>query len=177
MGHSMGGEGSMRIALKHPDRYVGVASHSGVLSIEFIHFLVDAVLKENEPYSSIKPSSGYMSKALFTASGGYSPNKNNPPFYVDLPIDKNGDIVESVWQRWKLNDPLNLASKYDPSHDLKIFFDCGTQDPILKVTSLFAGKLSDLGIPFIFHAYEGTHSNKLSERFCISLTFFNSLIR
>jgi enterochelin esterase-like enzyme len=176
MGHSMGGEGSMRIALQHPDQYAAVASHSGVLNMEFLDFLAPLVLAENDTLKDISPTTGWMSEALFTASGGYVPNLNNPPYFVDLPINKCGEKIDSVLSRWRLNDPTYLASQYDPKNGLNIFLDCGNEDAIFESTTVFIDMLNSKKIPYEFHSYIGGHNNKLKERFPISLKFFNRVM-
>jgi S-formylglutathione hydrolase len=177
MGHSMGGEGSMRIALKYPDLYSGVASHSGILSNGFIEFIGPLVLAETDSTKQIKPTNGYMSQALFTAAGGKSPNMNNPPYYVDLPIDNNGNLIDSTWTKWLEGGTVNLASKYNPKSELHIYFDCGTNDPVLKYTEIFADTLQSRNIPFEFQSFNGGHSDKFYERFKISVVYLSSVIR
>ena len=122
MGHSGGAEGAMRIALKHPNIYTGIASHSGILSNDFINFIIPHVLVENDSSDTIKPTAGFLSLVLFTAAGGNSPNMNNPPFYVDLPIDKKGELIDSVWARWSINSPVYLASEYPLDANLNIYY-------------------------------------------------------
>ena len=176
MGHSGGGEGAMRIALKHPDIYTGVASHSGILSGGFLKFLTPLILAENDSSDLIKPTAGFLSKVLFTAAGGYSPNMNNPPYYVDLPIDNKGRVIDSVYTRWKFFIPSYLASLYNPKDGLDIYFDCGTNDPILKYTNVFADTLSTLKIPFVFQTFEGGHTDQLGKRLPISIKYLNSVL-
>ena len=176
MGHSGGGEGAMRIALKHPDIYTGVASHSGILSSGFLKFLTPLILAENDSLDVIKPTAGFLSKVLFTAAGGYSPNMNNPPYYVDLPIDNKGRVIDSTFAKWKFYRPSYLASLYNPKAGLYIYFDCGTNDPILKYTNIFADTLSTLKIPFVFQTFEGGHTDQLGKRLPISITFLNSVM-
>jgi S-formylglutathione hydrolase FrmB len=136
MGHSMGGEGSMRIALKNPNLYTAVASHAGILTNRFIEFIGPLVLAETDSNNQIKPSNGYMSQALFTAAGGYSPNMNNPPYYVDLPIDNNGNLIDSTWAKWNDGSTVDLATKYNPESNLHIYFDCGTKDFVFPYTEI-----------------------------------------
>lgn len=176
MGHSGGGEGAMRIALKHPDVYSGIASHSAILAPEFGKFIFPLILAENDSSDTIKPTAGFLSLVLFTAAGGYSPNMNKPPYFVDLPINKNGELIDSVWARWSLNSPVHLASEYSLEANLKIYLDCGTNDPIFEYTTVFTDTLASLNIPFEFQSYVGGHNDKLGERFPISLVFLNSVM-
>jgi S-formylglutathione hydrolase FrmB len=176
MGHSMGGEGSMRIALKHPNLYSGVASHSGVLSNGFLDFIVPLVIAEMDSTNQIKPTNGYMSQALFTAAGGTTPNMNNPPFYVDLPIDNHGNLIDSTFAKWQKTSTVFLATKYNTESNLQFYFDCGTDDPIFYYTTIFADTLKSRNIPFEFQSFKGGHSDKFYERFKISVVFLSSVI-
>jgi len=176
MGHSMGGEGSMRIALKHPNLYSGVASHSGVLSDRFIDLIGPLIIAEMDSTNQIKPTNGYMSQALFTAAGGKTPNMNNPPFYVDLPIDNQGNLIDSTFAKWQQSGPIFFATIYNPKENLQFFFDCGTNDPIFYYTTIFADTLKSRNIPFEFQSYKGGHSDKFYERFKISVVFLSSVI-
>ncbi len=176
LGHSMGGEGSMRIALKYPNLYSAVASHSGILSDGFIDFVGPLVLAEMDSTNIIKPTNGYMSQVLFTAAGGKTPNMNNPPYYVDLPIDNEGKLIDSTFAKWQNCSPIFLATKYDPEMNLHIYFDCGTDDPILKYTQIFADTLKSRNIQFEFQSFKGGHSNKFYERFKISVVFLCSVM-
>ena len=176
MGHSMGGEGSMRIALKNPNLYTAIASHAGILSNRFIEFIGPLVLTETDSNNQIKPSNGYMSQALFTAAGGYSPNMNNPPYFVDLPIDNNGNLIDSTWAKWNDGSTVDLATKYNLESNLYIYFDCGTKDFVFPYTEIFADTLKNLKIPFEFQTFEGGHTDKFYERFKVSVVFLDSVI-
>lgn len=176
MGHSMGGEGSMRIALKNPNLYTAVASHAGILTNRFVEFLGPLVLAETDSNNQIKPSNGYWTQALFTAAGGYSPNMNNPPYYVDLPIDNNGNLIDSTWAKWNEGSTVDLATKHNPESNLNIYFDCGTNDFVFPYTEIFADTLKSLNIPFEFQTFEGGHSDKFYDRFPVSVVFLDSIL-
>jgi S-formylglutathione hydrolase FrmB len=176
MGHSMGGEGSMRIALKHPNLYSGVASHSGILSDSFIDFIGPLILAEMDSTNQIKPTNGYMSQVLFTAAGAKTPNMDNPPFYVDLPIDNNGNLIDSIFAKWQQSSPIFLATKYNTESNLHIYFDCGTKDFVFPYTEIFADTLKSLNIPFEFQSFNGGHSDKFYQRFKMSVVFLSSVM-
>ena len=176
MGHSMGGEGSMRIALKNPNLYTAIASHAGILTPRFIEFIGPLVLAETDSNNQIKPSNGYWTQALFTAAGGYTPNMNNPPYYVDLPIDNNGNLIDSTLAKWNDGSTVDLATKYNTKSNLHIYFDCGTNDFVFPYTEIFADTLKSLSIPFEFQTFEGGHTDKFYERFKVSVVFLDSVI-
>lgn len=181
VGHSMGGYGSMKLALSHPDIFCAVASHSGPLDyLEWYEYGVDSILAENGPGPpyTYNWNAGIFTNFVFTIAGAFSPNLSNPPYYVDFPLDANGDPVDSVTDLWHLNDATYLASVMPPGYDLSIYFDCGTVDQFLlyPVNVSFADSLDTLGISYRFESYYGDHSNQIYNRAPISLAFLDSVL-
>ena len=179
MGGSMGGCGAMMLALKHPDKYCGVASHSGEL--DFIHWLdlIPFIIAENggAPVKAFNPNAGPMTYGFFSTSGAFSPNLDNLPYKVDLLIDSIGTIIDSVWKRWLLYDPAILARNLTQSSDLAIYFDCGKQDfPWYNFNKSFPDSLDKFGLTYQFKSYNGGHSDQWPNRFPIALKFLDSVM-
>jgi S-formylglutathione hydrolase FrmB len=155
IGHSMGGYGSTKLALSHPDIFCAFASHSGPLDyMEWYIYGVDSILAENGPGPpyTYNWNAGIFTNFMFTIAGAFSPNLSNPPYYVDLPLDSNGILVDSVAALWHLNDATYLASIMPAGYELAIYFDCGTVDQFLlyPVNVSFADSLDSLGISWPF---------------------------
>ena len=97
-GHSMGGYGSIKLAMKHPDIYSAVYSLSA--SNSFNHDIV------SERDSFIKAANATSFdvhtpvRVIIAEAVAFSPNPDAQPFMCDFPLDKNGELVESTWQRW-----------------------------------------------------------------------------
>jgi S-formylglutathione hydrolase FrmB/N-acetylneuraminic acid mutarotase len=179
MGHSMGGYGAMKIALKHPDQYCAVASHSGPL--DFSHFpdRIPGIVAENGgvPVSEYVPSmERFLTTLFYTLAGAFSPNLDHPPYLVDFPIDSMGNPIDSVFHRWSLNDPACLAADMDRSSRMAIYFDCGEQDELqtFPFNTGFADSLDKLGISYDFQPFTGGHMNQLASRLLVSLQFLDS---
>lgn len=178
MGHSMGGYGCMKIALKHSSLFRGVASHSGPL--DFYHF-TDArlyILLESgifPPYA-YNPANGSFSLLGFSLAGAFSPNLNSLPYHVDFPLNTSGVIVDSVFARWKPHNPARLSSNINASTNLAMYFDCGLQDELtlLNWNNSFRDTLLTRNIPFVYKTFTGGHSNALNGRIPISLKFLDS---
>ncbi len=95
MGHSMGGYGAMKLALKHTDKYCAVVSHSAPLDFSHWPDRIPGVLAENGgvPVSEYVIAPGKIHTFLFyTLAGAFSPNLNNSPYPVDFPLDSMGNI-------------------------------------------------------------------------------------
>ncbi|NQT23955.1 hypothetical protein HQ585_01235 [candidate division KSB1 bacterium] len=176
MGHSMGGEGSMRIALKHPKLYSGVASHGGILDSKFSEFIFPKIIGELDSTKVLKPENGLFSEILFSKAAAWSPNPDNPPYFLDLPIDTSGQILEEAWAKWKENSAIYLVNSYDKSTGLAFYLDCGTKDFIHPYNVSFSKHLDSLNIKHTFKSYDGNHSNRLISRFSIALTFLDSVM-
>ena len=180
MGRSMGGYGSMKLALKYPDIYCGVAAHSSPLDFNQLNLWISPILAENggDPVQVYNPDAGPFSNLFYTAAGAFSPNLNNTPYQVDIPLDSMGVFIDSIYNRWLEHDPARLATNINPDSDLAIYFDCGMQDELLfyPFNTSFADSLDTLGLNYIFQSYTGGHSTHLANRFPISLSFLDSVL-
>ena len=128
MGHSMGGSGSFKLALKHPDIYRGLASHSATVDFNVAMPLwIPHILQENAPGPPYHytPTAGIFTYFTFGAAGAYSPDTTNPPYFVDFPLDSMGCVDSTVWTLWRPHDIPRLAAQLPPNTNLAIYFDCG----------------------------------------------------
>ena len=174
VGHSMGGYGATRIGMKHADvfgsLYImspcclsargsgsgrGAAAPNAAANDEALAAVKTAADSAKLPFGL---------RAQLASAAAWSPNPNNPPLYLDLPI---GDRAPAVLAKWAANAPLAFVDQYIPA--LKryraIAMDVGDQDG-LRVD---AGKLHDVfdqyGIANTFEIYPGTHTSDVALRF------------
>jgi len=180
MGHCMGAYGAMKLALKHPDLFCGVAAHSGLLNLRMCSLFVPSILSENggAPVSGYQPDAGLWTRGAFTTARALSPNLANPPYFVDFPFDSMGNWIDSVWNRWSKENCPFLARSLSEEDSLAIYFDCGKQDEVYSYAqnTSFADSLDQLGIPYEFQSFTGGHSDKLASRLPIALRFLDSLM-
>jgi enterochelin esterase-like enzyme len=179
MGHSMGGIGSMKIALAHPDIYGAVASLSGALDLlGGMDLWIPHILNENggSPPYEYAPYAGVFSLLTFTAAGAFSPDIENLPYMVDFPLDSQGDVVDSVFDRWLEHNPANMVSSLPPDHDLSIYFDCGTYDHLefYPMNTAFAETLDNHAIEYQFQVFSGDHYH--AGRLPIALAYLDSVM-
>lgn len=167
-GHSMGGYGTMRIGMKHPEAFsVLYAMSSCCLLNDPQRLLPGAAGKQ--------PPSGALANALSAQAAAWAPDPRNPPKYFDLPT-KDGAIQPLIAAKWTTNSPLVMVDQYVPN--LKryraIAIDVGTQDPFLTTNSELDQALTRLGVTHKFESYEGTHGNRITARFAAKvLPFFS----
>jgi len=177
MGHSLGGYGTMAITLRHPELFCAAASHGGALHMptNFIGSFSEAVA-ENGGSGPYDPNAGWWTGYLYDCSAVFSPNMDNPPHNVDLPIDNNGDLIPEVWARWMDDDPGYLASLIEPQQVPPLYLDAGTSDFSYFCANEFTAILDTLGVGYQYFPYPGGHMNQLPARYPISLAFLDSVL-
>ena len=177
-GHSMGGYGATKLGIKYYDLFGSISSHSGVLVFDNLTDLIPELMYETSwsPLGLFLPTNGNVSLFMFGASGAFSPNLNLPPWYVDLPIDYNEQIIESVWDLWLPHDPLQIAQdSIDALPLLDYYLDCGDQDEYyLKEHAInFHAFLDSFNFDHEYHIYSGYHWSNIDNRFAYSLIHHN----
>jgi S-formylglutathione hydrolase FrmB len=177
VGLSMGANGAMRLALKHPDTYRAVGAHSGLIDHDVsIASQRDNLLAEYDgPPYAWNPDAGRFSMVTFGRAGAYSTNFDNPPYLVDFPRDQWGEIIPSVMDRWHIESPPYLARVLGPDCSLGIYFDCGTYDDWVAYPCnlALADSLDALELPYEFQSFEGMHYDRFTERLPIALEFLS----
>jgi enterochelin esterase-like enzyme len=167
VGHSMGGYGASRIGMKHPTAFGSLYIMSPCcLSARGVGVVNPA---NEEALTAVKTAEDsaklpFGLRAQLASAAAWSPNPNNPPLYLDLPIGAN---QQAVLARWAANAPLAFIDQYIQNlrEYRAIAIDVGDQDN-LKVD---AGKLHDVltnyGIKHDFEIYSGTHTSHVAVRF------------
>lgn len=169
VGHSMGGYGASRIGMKNPDVFGSLYIMSPCcMSARG----AGAANPENEQTIAAMQSPSESASVPFglrttlAVAAAWSPNPDNPPLYIDLPI-RDGEVQPDVLARWAANAPLAMVDQYIGNlrrYDA-IFIDVGDQDG-LRVDS---GRLHEIlnrnGIENGFEIYPGNHTSGMADRF------------
>jgi enterochelin esterase family protein len=174
VGKSSGGYGAIILALRHPDVFGLMASHSGDLYFEFCYKSDFAgALRGLKKYGgldkfwndfpTIHPQDRDFRSLLniLAMSACYSPNPN-APYGFDLPFDlETGELREDVWQRWLGWDPVCIVDKHlNALRSLRlIYFDAGLRDEfnLQYGARIFAKRLSARGINFVHQEFDDGH--------------------
>jgi S-formylglutathione hydrolase FrmB len=176
LGKSSGGYGALIQALRHPDLFGAVASHSGDLYFDYcyradvpklcsalqqagglerwLETFDRAVQKKHEDLTVLN---------MVAMAACYSPNPA-APLGIDLPCDlETGAFRDDVWRRWLAHDPLHvLESRADSLRGMKlVYLDCGTRDEwhLHHGARLFAQRLRELGIAHEHQEFDDGHMN------------------
>lgn len=176
-GHSMGGFGTMKVTMLHPERFRAAASLSGPLDLSKVDILLLGVLLEQGGAKPVyDPAKGLISGLAFSMARAFSPNPSALPAQADFPIDAQGKSDTSVLRRWMAHSPAALA-RTAKGRLPPLYFDCGTNDALQMppFNQGFRDSLAAAGIPFRYDTFAGGHSDKLGERVPIALRFLDSV--
>ncbi len=165
-GHSMGGHGSFRLAMKHPGIFAAAYPMSGVLDLE-VHLTnnLSEVLGAREVVNFNGAS--MLKKIFISEAAAFAPDSTKEPFFGQFPMDASGEFIDSIWTRWMEHDPYSLlgACKDSIKTLRALQFDCGISDPgIYDENVHISGAMTDLGIDHVFLEYDGDHGNRIEER-------------
>ncbi len=175
-GHSMGGYGTARIGMKHPDVFSSLyimspcclsPMGSGSSNAERQKAMESA---EKEVASVKTPADAaglsFFAKARLASAAAWSPDPKNPPLYLDLP-GKDGEPRPEVIAKWAANAPLAFIDQYiDNLRQYRaIAIDIGDQDGLRFDTIKLHEVLDTYGIANSFEIYHGTHTSGLAVRF------------
>jgi S-formylglutathione hydrolase FrmB len=162
-GHSMGGYGTVRIAMKHPEVFSAFYAMS---SCCLMNDPQPAGKSGGDDGASKLLAAPGMKKAMSAQAAAWAPNPMNPPLFFDLP-EKQGQFQPLVAAKWVANSPLVMVDQYVPS--LKkyraIALDVGLQDPLLATNTQLEQALTRLRVAHTFETYEGTHISRVKDRF------------
>ncbi len=176
-GHSMGGYGTIRLAMKDP----GVFSSIYILSACCLTANLDPkgdsyaqAEAVHNPADVAKLSRGPVT--ILAEAAAWSPNPKNPPFFFDLPV-KEGKPQPDVIARWAANAPLAMIDQFIPGlRKLRaIAIDVGDKDGLARSNQELSHVLSAYGITHTFETYDGDHTNRIAVRVGTKvLPFFSS---
>ena len=186
-GHSMGGYGTLRLAMKYPDVFSSIYMMSACCLKPGLNPEGNwASLPWNHPWGLAGAEAIRVTADIATADRGtmtvlaqaaaWSPNPKNPPFFFDLP-SKDGKIRPDVEARWAANAPLAMIDQYVPN--LKklqaIMIDVGDKDGLAGNNRELSRILTDYGVGNTFETYDGDHTNRVAARVATRvLPFFSN---
>lgn len=165
-GHSMGGYGTSRIAMRHPDVFSAFYAMSpccmsarGAPPAE--------MSKKIEAAAAAGSSAGldFMTRATFASAAAWSPNPNAPPLYIDLPT-KDGVAQPAILAKWAANAPLAMVDQYIANlrQYKAIALDVGDLDGLKTDTEELHRILDSYGIANSFEIYSGDHVSAVADR-------------
>lgn len=174
VGHSQGGYGAVRMGLMRSDVFSVVASHVGVLWFDGLTGGYPWLIAENPGGFNGPSPEKFLTTVTYGMAAAWSPNLNNPPWYVDIPVAyPSGAQLQEVYTRWLEHDPYTLLStRADKLRSLKgLYIDAGTQDPWKDLAETFHNGLNAHAVPHVYYEFNGGHFSKMFERLEVSLKY------
>jgi enterochelin esterase-like enzyme len=169
VGHSMGGYGATRIAMKHADVFGSVYIMSPCcLSPRQPGPPNPELEKSLEAVKVPADSAGlpFFARAQLASAAAWSPDPGNPPLYLELPT-RGGEPRPEVFAKWAANAPLAFLDQYvgDLRSYRAIAIDVGDQDRLKADSARLHEALDRYGIAHRFEVYPGTHTSRVADRF------------
>jgi S-formylglutathione hydrolase FrmB len=166
-GHSMGGYGTLRLAMKYPGVFSSVYAMSPCcLSSSLMpNATVTAMVAKAQSTGDIAKAS-FGIKAMLAEAAAWSPDPRNPPGYFDLPI-VDGKPVPAVIAAWAANSPLAMVYQSIPNLETyhAIAFDAGDRDTGIAATVRSLDQiLTAFGVRHVAQIYEGNHVDHIQQR-------------
>jgi enterochelin esterase family protein len=178
-GKSSGGYGALVAAMRRPDLFHAVASHSGDMGFDLCYRGdFPALMNALHEHGGIEKLVAAFERALKKKEGrwmgpisaiamaaAYSADPKRP-LGIALPVDlERGAVDEAVFARWKALDPIQLVERAEHQAALRkmrlFYFECGTKDEyhIQWGARVFDKKLAALGISHEYQEFDDGHRN------------------
>jgi enterochelin esterase-like enzyme len=190
MGHSMGGYGAFRLAMKYPDVYssiyamsscclmnnpqppgagrggAGQADGKGAPKQAPPPAAANTDGKQNAKQTGGRGGRGGGFNTAMAEAAAWSSNPKRPPLFFDQPTE-DGKFRPEIAAKWVANSPLAMLDQYLPSMKKfkAIAMDVGLQDGLAGSNRQMDAMLTQFDIPHTFETYEGDHTNHVKDRF------------
>lgn len=168
-GHSMGGYGTVRLGMTHPDVFSSfyamsaccLAPAQDTSGLGRLAAKIEAVHNQQE-----FEAADFGTRANMAIAAAFSPDPSNPPFYFDFPATQAGALKTEIAAKWAANQPVNfLDQNVQNLRSLHaIAFDVGTRDPLMFQSQKLDAALNAYKIPHAFETYDGTHVSGIAVR-------------
>jgi enterochelin esterase-like enzyme len=164
-GHSMGGYGTLRIAMKYPQQFISLYAMSACCLDPRGASPADAALEKISKAGEVE-AMPRIGRTTLAVSAAWAPNAQRPPFFMDLPT-KDGAAQADVIARYAANAPVAMVSQYVPQMKSfkSIMMDIGTSDRLITGNLALHEMMNRLGIAHEYVTYDGDHTNRIPERF------------
>lgn len=172
-GHSMGGYGTLRIGMKHPEVFGALYAMSSCCLLNRAPEKAAVEEQLARMADGLEVQSGTFANAMQAQAAAWAPNPQNPPYYFDLPW-QDGEALPLVESKWTANSLLITVDQNVPALEqyAAIMLDVGDQDGLEATNSQFDAALTRLGVEHGYEIYEGTHGNRVGQRFVDELLPF-----
>ena len=165
-GHSMGGYGTARLAMKHPETFSSIYMMSACC-LDPMPITAEQAQQIEAMTPEQVEAAEFGELAAVSTLATWSPDPTDEGFLkVYTGLKEDGTLDPLVNYRLAANSPLVLLPQYLPAlKSLDGFaMDIGDKDFLLEGNRLFRAELDRFGIEYDFELYEGDHGNRIAER-------------
>jgi len=163
-GHSMGGYGTLRLAMKYPQVWSNIYAMSACCLVPQPPSAENLAKVETMSEEQMV-NAGFAELATIATLSTWSPDPSNPPHFWQTGL-KDGEVDPLVVARFAANAPAAMLGQYVPA--LKsleaIRLDIGDEDFLLEQNLTLKAELDRYQIPYGWELYEGDHGNRIAER-------------
>lgn len=165
-GHSMGGYGTFRIGMKHPEVFSSLYAMSACCMLDTAE--VSPAMTQMEAIRTKEDALklSFNQKSPLARAAAWSSNPGNPPLFIDLPV-KDGKQRPVIAAKWMANSLMVMLNEYAPSlKKMKaIEMNVGLQDGLLQTNRDMDEALTDAGVAHHFETFEGDHNGQVPLNF------------
>lgn len=174
MGHSMGGYGTFRIGMKHPEVFSSLYAMSACCMLDTAE--VTPAMAGLEAIQTKEEATKSSQKSTFARAAAWSANPDRSPLFIDLPV-KDGKQRPVIAAKWAANSLMVMLEQYAPA--LKkykaIHMNVGTEEPLLGPNRDMDEALTQAGVAHHFETFVGDHNGQVPTNFeKVVLPFFSS---
>lgn len=165
-GHSMGGYGTIRIAMKHPEVFSSIYMMSACC-LDPMEMTPETARRIEGMSEADIAAAGFGELAGASTGATWSPDPGAANILkIHTGLREDGTIDPLVNQRLAANSPLVLLPQYLPALASlgAMAIDIGDADFLLEGNYAFMRELDRFGVAYNFELYEGDHGNRIAER-------------
>lgn len=169
-GHSMGGYGALRIGMQRPEVFnalyiMSACCLSANRNPRPESMAEAAAITTREQAVAAANAPGFGPSVNLASAAAWSPNPNNPPLFLDLPV-KDGKVRPEIVAKWVANAPLEMVERYAANlhRYYAVSIEIGTADTLIPANRQLHDLLTRLRVPHGYEEYDGDHTNKVRER-------------
>ena len=165
-GHSMGGYGTARLAMKHPETFSSIYMMSACC-LDPMPITAEQARQIEAMTPEQIAAAQFGELAAVSTLATWSPDPTDEGVLkVYTGLKEDGTLDPLVNQRLAANSPVVMLPQYLPAlNGLEAFaMDIGDKDFLLEGNRLFRAELDRFGIEYDFELYEGDHGNRIAER-------------
>ena len=165
-GHSMGGYGTFRIGMKHPEVFSSLFAMSACCMLETAE--VTPALSQMEGIKTKEEALklNFNQKSPLARAAAWSSNPDSPPLFIDLPV-RDGKPRAAIAAKWMANSLMVMLQEYAPAlKKMKaIEMNVGLQDGLLGTNRDMDEALTEAGVAHHFETFEGDHNGQVGMNF------------